>query len=378
MVYDTIVLGLGAMGSATAYHLATRGVRVLGLEQFGPAHDRGSSHGESRIIRQAYFEDPAYVPLVLRAYELWRDLERETGADLLAITGGLMLGTEGSPVIAGSLLSAQTHNLPHEMLDAGEIRRRFPPFAVPDDTIGLYENEAGALRPEACIRAHLDRAAALGATLHFNEPALRWEPTAAGGVRVTTATATYEAEHLVITAGAWAPVMLADLGLPLVVERQLSLWFEPVGGTAPFTPGKFPIYVWDRPDGVAMYGFPALNGASGGVKFGMHHGGIATTADTIDREIHAAEVEATRAVLRESIPSLNGPLLRAVACMYTNTPDEDFVIAHHPTAPQVTLAAGFSGHGFKFAAVVGEILADLTCDGTTRHPIGLFTPSRFA
>ncbi|HEU5088969.1 MAG TPA: N-methyl-L-tryptophan oxidase, partial [Roseiflexaceae bacterium] len=242
--FDVIVLGLGGMGSATAYQLAKRGQRVLGLERFGPAHANGSSHGKSRIIRQAYFEDPAYVPLLLRAYELWEETEREAGEELLTITGGLMIGSPTSRTISGSLRSAQQHGLYHEMLDAADIRRRYPPLRPEPGVVALYERKAGFLRPEASVAAHLRLAERYGAELHFDEPALSWEARP-DGVRVSTARGVYEASRLVVSVGPWAPEILADLGLPLVIERNVLVWFEPIGGREPFLPDRFPIYIWE-------------------------------------------------------------------------------------------------------------------------------------
>src|SRR4051794_23294057 len=230
------------MGSAAAAHLAARGQRVLGLERFGPAHDQGSSHGGSRIIRQAYFEDPAYVPLLRRAYELWEQLEADSGRDLMTRTGGLFLGRPEEPTVAGSLSAAREWDLPHEVLDAAEIRRRFPTFTPADDEVGLYEDVAGFVRPEETVTAHLELAARRGAELRFAEPALEWA-TDGDGVRVTTAASTYEAGHLVICPGAWAPEVLADLGLPLTVERQVMHWFQPDGGVGPFTPDRHPVWI---------------------------------------------------------------------------------------------------------------------------------------
>ena len=376
-VFDTIVIGLGGMGSAAAYHLASRGRRVLGLERFGPGHSQGSSHGGSRIIRQAYFEAPAYVPLVLHAYELWQRLERETGRSLLRITGGLMLGNTDSEVVSGSLRSAREYGLPHETLDAVDIRRRFPQFNVAPETAGLYETMAGIVYPEASVRAHLDRAAALGATLRFEEPVTAWDATASGdGVRVMTVSGSYQAANLVITPGGWAPDLLSELDLPLEVERQVQYWFAPRGGIEPFLPDRFPIFIWEGADGLASYGFPAIDGPGGGVKVALHHNGVRCTADTIDRTVHDDEVAAMCRYLAERIPALSGSLLKSATCIYTNTPDLHFVIGAHPRHPQVSIAAGFSGHGYKFAGVVGEILADLATSGATRHPVALFAPGR--
>ena len=379
--YDVIVIGLGGMGSATAYQLAARGQRVLGLERPTPAHDRGSSHGQSRVIRQAYFEDPAYVPLLLRAYELWRQIEAETEQDLLVVTGGLMIGAPDSHVVRGSIRSAEEWGLAHEILDAAELRRRFPLFTPQPHEIALYEAQAGFVRPEASVAAHLDRATALGADLHFGEPVIGWDALAGGeGVRVATAQGSYEAARLVITPGPWAPDLLARLDLPLEVERQVMYWFDPVGGDAAFSPAQFPIYIWETESDVTIYGFPASDGSGSGAKVaffrvpGAHH---VTTPETIEREVREDEVAQMRGAIAERLPALNGRFIQAKTCMYTNTPDEHFVITTLPDAPQVAVAAGFSGHGYKFASVVGEILADLATEGTTRHPIELFTPQRF-
>ena len=374
--FDSIVIGLGAMGSAAAYHLAKRGQRVLGLDRYTPPHTEGSSHGASRIIRMAYMEDPAYVPLLFRAYELWKELERESGQKLLHITGGLMLGPATSEAVYGSLLSAQKHNLPHELLDAAGIRQRFPQFNVDDDTVALYEEQSGVLVPEACVAAHLELAAQHGADLHYDEPVLTWSAGDAGGVTVQTARATYHADHLVVAPGAWATNLLPDLALPIEVERQVMYWLEPAGGVEPFRAERFPIFIWEDADGTQYYGFPVTDPGSHTVKTAFHTNGTPTRVEDIDRTVHPHEIEQLRAHVRTHIPTLDGPCTEAVTCLYVNTPDLHFVIAPHPDHAQVSIAAGFCGHGFKFSTVVGEILADLTIDGTTAHPIELFSPRR--
>jgi len=376
-LFDVIVAGLGGMGSAAAYHLARRGKHVLGLERFGPAHDKGSSHGGSRIIRQAYFENPSYVPLVLRAYELWEDLERETSQDLMAITGGLMLGPEGSRTVTGSIESAEQWGLEHEVLDAKEIKNRFPVFEPSEGVTALYEARTGFVRPERSVAAHLGAAEARGAELHFEEPVVSWEADASGeGVRVTTESGVYEAGRLVISPGAWAPELLSGLNLPLEVQRLVQFWFMPKGGVEPFKVGRVPIWIWEAEDGVQFYGFPAHDAPEDGVKVAFFRVGPVCTPETIDRTVREEEVEHIRSYLRDHVPSLDGEFLRAKTCMYTNTPDENFVISSHPEHPQVAIACGFSGHGYKFCGVVGEMLADLTTEGETRHPISLFSPER--
>ncbi|MBC8078309.1 MAG: N-methyl-L-tryptophan oxidase [Chloroflexales bacterium] len=374
--YDVIIIGLGGMGSAAAYQLAQRGQRVLGLERFTPAHNQGSSHGKSRVIRQAYFEDPAYVPLLLRAYELWEQLERDAGQPLLTITGGLMLGSEGSATFAGSLRSARQWNLPHEVLDAADMRRRFPPLQPADDLVGLYEAKAGFVHPEESVWAHLQQALAHGAALHFSEPVLGWQASD-GGVRVRTARGSYEAERLVLAPGAWAPELMRDLQLPFTVTRQTLYWFEPVGGSAPFAIGSFPIFIWELPDGDQFYGFPAQPDVPG-VKAAFFYRGLTCDPNTVNRIVSEQDVQELRAVIAQRVPSLNGALLNTATCLYTEVPDHNFIIAHHPQHANVVLASPCSGHGYKFCSVIGEVLADLVIDGQTRHPIGLFDPKRFA
>jgi sarcosine oxidase len=375
LIYDAIVAGLGGMGSAAAYQLARRGNRVLGLERFSPAHDKGSSHGRSRIIRQAYFEDPAYVPLLLRAYELWEQIESETGQELMTLTGGLMIGGREGELVSGSVESAEEYGLPYEVLDAGEIQDRFPPFSPDPETVALYEERVGFVRPEESVKAHLDRAAALGAELRFGEPLISWEAPE-GSIRVETPQGVYEAERLVVSPGAWAPHLLADLGLPLEVTRQVMYWFEPTGGLEPFPPDRFPIFIWEPDDGNKFYGFPAQDNDRSVKAAFFRAGGVSTTPENIDREVYQEEIDFLRSYLAEYVPALAGRCLDARACMYTNTPDEHFVISLHPEHPRVAIACGFSGHGYKFCGVVGEILADLVTEGSTRHPIDLFSPTR--
>jgi sarcosine oxidase len=376
--YDVIVVGLGGMGSAAACHLAARGHRVLGLEKFGPAHDQGSSHGGSRITRQSYFESPDYVPLLLRAYELFDKLARDSGRDVITLTGGVMVGRPDSLTVAGSRRSAEHWGLAHEVLSAAELRRRFPTMNPAPDEVALYEPKAGFVRPEETVAAHLSVASAAGADLHYHEPMVSWSGTAEGGVLVETAAGSYTAGQLVIAPGAWAPRLLADLGVPFVIERQVQYWFEPTGGVTPYLPDRHPIYIWEDAAGSQVYGFPAIDGPDGGAKIAFFRRGIPTTPETIDREVHPDEIQAMAADAGRRFPTLPGRFLRAKTCMYSNTPDEHFVIARHPGHEAVTVAAGFSGHGFKFVTVVGEILADLATTGTTAHPIALFDPRRLS
>lgn len=370
---DVIVFGLGAMGSAAAYHLARRGRRVVGIEQFTPAHDRGASHGRSRIIREAYFEHPDYVPLIQRAYELWETLQREGGSRLFLPTGGLMIGPEDGTLVRGALTSARTHDLRHELLRSTDLRRRYPAFSVDDDTVAVWEPRAGVLFPEYCVLAHLRAATRAGATLNTEERVLGWEAED-GVVRVETDKAHYAADHLIITAGPWAGAVLRDFGLPLQVERNVMYWFQPADA-APFMPDRLPVYIYEYRPEAFIYGFPQVG--RDGAKVAHHHSGELCTPETIRREVSSDEVRRMRDILAHTLPGLSGELLDTATCMYTNTPDGHFIIDRHPRHRNVTIACGFSGHGFKFASVVGEILAELALYGHTRHPIGLFQVSRF-
>lgn len=370
--YDVIVLGLGGMGSAAAYYAARRGARVLGLEQFGPAHEQGSSHGRTRVIRQAYYEGPDYVPLLFRAYDLWHELEREAGAALLVKTGALHLGSPSSDAVAGAALSARTHGIPHEMLSHDEIRRRYPVLRPRPDQVALLEYEAGMLPPERCVATYLDLAKRRGADLRYEEPVLSWS-AGSGGVSVRSSKGTYAGGHLIITAGPWTAQVLDGLGLPLRVTRAVVYWFEPNAQREAFK--AIPIYLWeDR--GIYAYGFPYLEGQ--GLKCGFHHShDEVTTPQTIRRAVGEEERVRMRDHLAALMPDAAGEVLSVSTCMYTNTPDLHFLIDRHPHHEQVVLACGFSGHGFKFASVVGEVLADLALPGRTNQPIQLFALRRF-
>jgi sarcosine oxidase len=371
--YDAIVIGLGGMGSAAAWHLAKRGKRVLGLEAFGINHANGSSHGEHRIIRQAYFEAPEYVPLILRAYELWDELEQESGRDLLRITGGLLLGDEQSEVVTGSIASARQHSLAYEVLQPDDVRKRFPGFHLPEGLVAVYEPHAGYLRPEECVAAHVELASRHGADIHTEEPVTGWEADA-DGVTVTTGKGQYRADSLVIAAGPWTDELLGDLNLPLTVIRIVNAHFRSTD-PATFAEEQCPVYIWEVPEGT-YYGFPSM--PESGLKLGRHDRHDPTTARTIDREVQEHEVEELRAMLDRYMPGASGDVIKTLTCMYTITPDLHFILDQHPEYPHVAFGCGFSGHGYKFASVIGEVLAELAADGTTGHPIEFFSAARFA
>lgn len=374
---DVAVVGLGGVGSAAAAHLAARGLDVVGLERFQPVHAMGSSHGRSRIIRQAYFEGADYVPLLRRTYELTERLGFDVGRELLHTVGGLFIGAESSRTVTGSRASAEEHGIAYELLDAAELRRRFPVLRPAVDDVALLEPGAGYVVPEDVVAAHHAVATRAGADLRFGAAVTSWAADPSGeGVEVRTSDGTVRAGRLVLAPGAWASGLLADLGLPLVVERQVLGWFMPDGGVEPFLPGRLPIWIWEVPDGRQPYGFPALEAPERGVKLALFRGGPPCDPDTVDRTAGDVDVAPILDALGDRVAGLPGTRVDAAACLYTTTPDEHFVIGAHPEHPQVIVACGFSGHGFKFTPVIGELLADLVVDGATPHPIGLFDPRR--
>jgi sarcosine oxidase len=365
---DVLVLGLGGMGTAAAWRLAQRGVSVVGLEQFSLGHDRGSSHGHTRIIRQAYYEHPAYVPLVRRAYEGWYDLEQARGEHLLTACPCLTLGPPSSELVQGVLRSAEEHRLPIEELSREEVVRRYAAFTPAADAVGVIEHTAGFLRVERCVLAMAAEVRRLGADLRDNEPATGWRREG-DSVVVTTARGEYRAPRLVITAGPWAGRLLGECGSRLRVMRQVALWH---GSSRPdlFRRDRFPIFIAETGAGY-FYGIPAIDPR--GVKVARHYGAPELpSVDGIDRAVADDDRAAVRGFLDAYLPAADGPCADGSVCIYTLTPDRHFLIDRHPEADGVVFAAGFSGHGFKFAPVVGEILADLALDGATRWPIDLF------
>ena len=369
--YDVAITGLGAMGSASARALARRGRTVVGFDRFAPPHALGSSHGRSRIIREAYFEHPSYVPLVRQAYRLWEELEREAGERLLIKTSGLMIGPPDGALVTGALASARQHGLAHEVLDAAGITRRVPVMRPASDMVGVWEPEAGVLLPETAISASLTSARRHGAVLHVDEPVASWRADG-DGVEVRTRRGVYRAGRLVLASGAWLRTLAP--ALPLAVERVALFWFEPASDPGGFDPACFPVFILEHARDRFIYGFPRLDGA---VKVARHHEGEAADPDRPRHGVNSGEVEAMRALFRPFLPGADGPLRETAVCMYTNTPDGHFVIGPDPRHPMVTLVSACSGHGFKFAPAIGEIVADLVIEGTTRWDLGLFSPQRF-
>lgn len=373
---DVIVLGTGGMGAAAACHLARRGLRVLGLDRFSPAHDRGSSHGQTRLIRTAYYEHPDYVPLLLRARALWRALEADAGRPLLIDTGVVMAGPADCDLVRGAAAAARIHALAVERLTAAEVAGRWPALRLPASWDVLFEAAAGYLFVEECVRGHLDAAARAGADLRWGVTVHRWRATG-DGVVVETDAGAFTAPRLVLCPGPWAAGLLQLPHTPLTVLRKSLFWYAPPpADRSGHGSLAMPCFACDTPTGF-FYGFPAVDDR--GLKVANHSGGTALADPlTVDRAIDAGERRDVETFLDAHLPRLGRRLTTHATCLYTMSPDHHFLIGLHPEHPQVALAAGFSGHGFKFASVVGEILADLATMGRTPHPIAFLSPGRFA
>ncbi|MCH7606346.1 MAG: N-methyl-L-tryptophan oxidase [Chloroflexi bacterium] len=361
------------MGSATLYHLARRGIRALGIERYGIPNEMGSSLGISKMIRLTYHEHPSYVPLVRRAYELWHQLENSQGERLLVTTGSLRGGTEDSSMFQGSREACEIHNIPCELLSGPEVNRRYPGYQLPEDVVAVYQPDGGFLLSERCIIAHVDGAIELGAEVHGRERVLAWEATGEGA-RVETDRADYTCRNLVFCAGAWTAAMVPELSDWAIPERQVLAWFLPSQPEL-FRPDRFPVFGLELDEG-RFYGFPSYGVP--GFKVGRyHHLCQNVDPDTMNREATAEDEELLRDFTRRYFPLADGPILALKTCMFTNSPDGHFLIDVHPQFPQVSFAAGFSGHGFKFCSVVGEIMTDLVQSGETSHDLDLFRLSRF-
>lgn len=383
--YDAIVIGLGAMGSAAAWQLARRGARVLGLDRFAPPHANGSSHGETRITRLAIGEGEHLTPLAQRAHEIWGTLEAETGLSLMTNTGGLVISSTTRRSIThvegffdNTVAAAQKYGIAHELLDAGQIRARFAPFRVRDDEVGYFERDAGFVRPERCIAAQLGLAQKLGANVQLNEIVLSYEEDA-HGVRVRTRAGDYSADRLIVTAGAWLPQLIEPRWVGLFrIFRQVLYWFD-VDDAARFSPDVFPVFIWELPQRQGIYGFPAIDGASGGLKVATENYDRTVLPDDVAREVDGEEIAAMYS--RYVAPQFDGvgpACVKSAVCLYTVTPDSGFMIDWLPGSERVLIASACSGHGFKHSATVGEILAEKALEGLSKFDLAPFAFSRFA
>ena len=376
MNYDVIVAGVGSTGSAACYHLAKRGVKVLGLEQFEIPHTQGAHHGHSRAIRQAYYEHPDYVPLLLRAYELWEGLQNITDDPFFHITGGVYFGSDDGDIVPGSLRSARKHGLAHAILTPEEISKRIPAIQADGSHQAFFEDRAGFIIPEIAVTTHANHARRLGATIQSGEKLVSWR-NHGDHVEVTTDKSTYNAEQLIITSGAWSAEVAADLGIKLQVTRQVLAWFQPIGDPSRFAPENFPCWFIETGCPFGHYGFPVLPGDIG-LKIAEHKPGDPIDPNAPVENPRPDEIDAFRAVLDQYFPGCAGELVHASTCKYTNSPDSHFIIGPHPKHHgRVSIASGLSGHGFKFSSVIGEILADFATKGTTNLPVDFLSPERF-
>ena len=372
--FDAIVIGLGGMGSATVYQLASHGIKVLGLEKFSLNHTNGSSHGKTRIIRTSYFHNPFYVPLVKRAFELWSNAQAESGRDLIRMTGALLYGLPDSTLITGGVTCSKKYNLAYKILDSHTAATRFPAFKADDEEVAFYEEGAGILFPEECIHAHTTLAEKSGAKLHFNEPVTRWD-IRNGRAEVRTVNETYTANNLILSPGAWITTLVPELRLPLQTERQTVFWFKPRGIEEIFTPSRMPVYVWQmKGEKYYFYGVPDVGD---GVKAAKDHDGELTSPDQVRREVTREDEVPVRQFLRRHIPSVDGAPASSTTCLYTNTPDGHFVIDFHPTHKNVVIVSACSGHGFKFSSAIGEVVREMVQNGESKLDISLFKINRF-
>ncbi len=370
--YDCIVLGVGGFGSGALYHLARRGLRVLGIDRFGVAHDRGSSHGETRIIRKAYFEHPDYVPLVLRAYGLWNELESASGRRLCELCGLMLAGPSGGEAISGARLAARMHDLAIDDIPLAEARRRFPGFRFAEDVDVVFEADAGFLAVEDCVRTHIEQAQRRGAELRTNEAVIEWSVNG-DSIRLRTDRNEYEAARMIVTAGAWTRQILADLSVSLKVVRKPLFWHAVTADDYSIESGSPGFYIEQGER--AFYGFPAIDGQT--VKVAEHTGGLEVDDPlTVDRDVHPADSQPVSEFVRSTMPGLKPEPSRHAVCMYTHTADNHFIIDRHPEFENVAIGAGFSGHGFKFTTVLGEALADIAVEGQTKLPVGFLRLGR--
>ncbi len=371
---DVIVVGLGAHGSSIACHLARRGLKVIGFDSHHPPHTFGSSHGGSRIIREAYSEGEFYVPLVKRSYELFEDLQERTGREVIRITGGISIADRRGKGLSGIRASAAAHGSPIEYLEPEQVTERFPVLHPHEHMEAAFDPRAGAVFPEVAIQGHLDEAVKAGADLRFDEPVTKWRPDRAGNsVQVETKSGTFEAKQLVFAAGAWLPELVSKLRLPMWIERQVLFWFEPKANAEAFRPENIGNHAWEYEPGHSFYAQPDFGE---GVKVALHHDGSASDPDRLDRRVSGEDEAALRTQIERYVPDLNGKLLNSAVCMYTDTPDLNFLIDFHPGHRNIVLASPCSGHGFKFSAVMGEIVADMVTEGQSRFDLSQFGVER--
>ncbi len=383
--FETIVIGLGAMGSAAVYQLSKKGNKVLGIDQFSPPHNIGSTHGDTRITRQAIGEGEEYVPLSLRSYEIWNELEKKTAKQLLTITGGLIIGNDTGNFFHGNnkflqttIATAKKFNISHSVLSAVELRKRFPQFRIEDSDIGYYEDYAGFLRPESCVEAQIELARQQGARINLNEEVKQLIPKSDGSVKVITNKAEYHANKAIVSAGPWISKFFPEYAELFKVYRQVLYWFDIKDDITPYLPENFPIFIYVGSGEDDIYGFPAIDGRHGGLKVAFEEHLTDTTPDKVNREVSKEEIEtAYNKYVAKHLPGLSKKCIKAISCLYTVTPDSKFIIDTHPKHQQIIIASPCSGHGFKHSAAIGEALSELAIDGKSHFELVAFKIDRF-
>jgi sarcosine oxidase len=366
------VVGCGVMGASVSYNLAKRGLRVLTLERYGVNHQFGSSHGRTRIIRLAYYEDPRYVPLLRRAFDSWREVESKSGKKLLEMTGGLMIGRPDSELVTGVIRSAKKYSLPYEVMSPSKVEERYEAFTLEEGFNAVYEVNAGILFAEECVRALVGLASEAGCDFRFSEQVSGWR-SGPEGVEIETPAGTQTADRLVLCAGAWNAGLLNGI-LPLQCERQVPLWFSS-GGQSCFSSPKMPVFIMEEEQGIFYYGIPDVGH---GVKVARTHGGELSSPDRVRREVTEKDVTPVRRFISRRLKNLDGPPIASSICIYSNTPDLNFAVGPHPNDPRISVLSACSGHGFKFGSVLGEVVADLATDRRSDFDLSFLSLERFA
>lgn len=382
--YDVVVVGFGGVGSEALYELAKSGAKAIGIDKSSPPHNWGSSHGDTRIIRQAIGEGYFYTPFAMRSYEIWREREIQTGLDLLTTCGGIiMASSESSHYLHGNedflgetIFVAKRHGIAHDIFGAYDIKTRFPQFNLTGDEEGYYEPTAGFLRPENCVKANLMAARQLGAEMSVHDKVINIIPTG-DGVIVQAESDAYHAQKVIVSVGAWISKLVPQFSSLFTVSRQVQYWFDVEASYNKFTKDKFPVFIWQR-DGNFIYGFPAIDGPKGGLKIASETNDI-VDPDLVNREVSAKEIAKMYIEkVFNAIPALGSKCIKAVSCLYTSTPDSHFVVDFHPEYPQIILVSACSGHGFKHSAAIGEAVSQMALDGKSQADISHFSLKRFA
>ena len=371
-IYDVIIIGLGAMGSAASYYLSKNGVKVLGLDTYEPPHKLGSSHGHTRVIREAYHEGTSYVPIVKKAYELWNELDHEIEDKLILEYGGMYLGDDGK-YLSDAKKSAKKYDIPIKEFSSKEIKEKYNILNPPNNFKGLLENRSGAVFPEKAISNFLSKSINNGSSHNYNEKVIVWEKQSKF-YKVETDKNNYFAEKLIFSSGAWIKNLVPSLKLPVKIERQVLFWFDPIKDKDKFHYSNMPNTGWDLDNGMEFYTQPNIENK--GFKVAMHHNGKFISENDLNRESNADDLSIVKNFLEEYIPLANGKLIDSRVCVYTNTPDLDFIIDFYPNDENIIICSPCSGHGFKFTPAIGEICSELVINNAANYDLSEFSIKR--